>query len=62
MTGSMDMIIVVKKSIIRNLFCSYCFEKILPTEFLRYLLDLLSVSIVPLKKRTVKQIPSVLLY
>ena len=60
MTGSMDMIIVVKKSIIRNLFSSCCFEKILPTEFLRYLLDLLSVSIVPLKKRTVKQIPSVL--
>ena len=57
----MDKIcIVLKKTITRSLFCS-CLERNLPTEFLRYLLELLKVSIVPLKKRTVKQIHSVLL-
>ena len=50
-----------KKTIIRNLFCSCCFEENVPTEFLRYMLDLLKVSTIPLKKLTVKQIPSLLL-
>ena len=50
-----------KKTIIRNLFCSCCFEENLPTKFLRYMLDLLKVSTIPLKKLTVKQIPSLLL-
>ena len=58
----MDMIcIVLKKTITRNLPCSCCFEKKLPIEFLGYLLDLLKVSIAPLKKLTVKQVASVLL-
>ena len=51
-----------RKNIIRNLFCSCCFEKQLPISFLRYLLVLLKVSIVSLKKRTVKQVASVLLH
>ena len=58
----MDMIYIVlkKKTITRILFCSSCFEKKLPIIFLRYLSDLLKGSIVPLKKRTVKQLASVL--
>ena len=53
----MDTIcIVLKKTIYRSLFCNCFLERNLPTEFLRYLLELLKVSIVPLKKRIVKQI------
>ena len=50
-----------RKTIMRNLFCS-CFEKQSPISFLRYLLVLLKVSIVSLKKSTVKQVASVLLH
>ena len=58
----MDMIcIVLKKSYYSQPLLQLLFWKYLPTEFLRYLLELLKVSIVPLKKRTVKQIPPVLL-
>ena len=58
----MDMIcIVLKKKLLFATSFQLLFWKYLPTEFLRYLLELLKVSIVPLKKRTVKQIPPVLL-
>ena len=53
-----------KKTIIRKIFSCYYFffnfQKEIQTKFLRYLLDLLKVSIVPLKKRTVKEVASVL--